>query len=205
MENKYLILTAQVISLLFSPFHMPVVAFFLLLFLSYMSLLPLAFKVAVLVIVWMFTIMLPRLSIFAYRKLNGWSRYHLGRRANRFFPYLISIVCYASLLYLMYVFHMPSFTLGIILGALAIQVACALLNNWVKVSTHAAAAGGCLGALLAFSAIFHFDPTSWLCLCVLLCGLVSTSRLVLRQHQLRDVGLGTLVGVLCGFFCIYLV
>ncbi|MBR1593599.1 MAG: hypothetical protein IJ692_02805 [Alloprevotella sp.] len=205
MENKYLILSAQVISLLFSPFHMPVMAFFLLLFFSYMSLLPLSLKTAILVVVWLFTIALPRVSIFFYRKLNGWSRYHLGRRANRFVPYGISILCYAALLYMMYIYHMPTFTQGIIVGALAIQISCTIINNWVKVSTHAAAAGGCLGALLAFSAIFRFDPTSWLCLCVLLCGLVSTSRLVLRQHQLRDVGLGTLVGVLCGFFCIFFI
>lgn len=205
MENKYLILSAQVVSLLFSPFHMPVFAFFLLLFFSYMSLLPLPFKIATLVVVWLFTIALPRVSIFCYRKLNGWSRYHIGRRANRFVPYAISIMSYAALLYLMYILHMPTFTQGIIVGALTIQISCAIINNWVKVSTHAAAAGGCLGALLAFSAIFHFDPTSWLCLCVLLCGVVCTSRLILRQHQLRDVGLGTIVGVLCGFCSIWFV
>jgi membrane-associated phospholipid phosphatase len=60
-----------------------------------------------------------------------------------------------------------------------------------------------VGALLAFSVILNFDPTRWLCLSVMLCGIVSSSRLILRQHQLLDVGLGTLVGILCGFFCIW--
>ena len=203
MENKYLIMAAQAISLVFSPFHMPVLAFVLLLFFSYLSLLPIAFKVLILFVVWLFTICLPRMSIFAYRKLNGWSRFHLSKRVNRFVPYLISILCYAALLTIMYRNHMPTFTLGIVLGALAIQISCATLNNWIKVSTHAAAAGGCVGALLAFSAIFHFNPTGWLCMTVLLCGVVCSARLVLRQHQLRDVGVGTLVGILCGFCCIF--
>ena len=61
-----------------------------------------------------------------------------------------------------------------------------------------------MGALLAFSIILNFDPTKWLCFSVMLCGLVSSSRLILRQHKLLDVGLGTLVGVVCGFACIWL-
>lgn len=205
MENKYLILTAQVVSMLFSPFHMPVMAFIVLLLFSYLSLTPFLYKAYVLALVYIFTILLPRLSIFVYRKLNGWSRLHLGRRTNRYVPYLLSITSYATLLYMMHRANMPRFTLGIITGALAIQIGCAILNNWVKVSTHAAAAGGVIGALLAFSYIFNFDPTGWLCLAILLCGLVGTARLMLRQHQLLDVGIGTIVGLLCGVLCILLV
>ena len=98
--------------------------------------------------------------------------------------------------------HMPRFTLGIIAGALALQIVCAVLNNWIKVSTHAAASGGVIGALLAFSEIFSFDPTWWLCFSILLCGLVCTSRLILRQHSLSDIGLGVLIGILCGYLCV---
>ena len=204
IDNKYIVLTAQVISLMFSPFNMPVIAFLLLLMFSYLSMTPIFYKIFVIGMVYVFTILLPRISIFFYRKVNGWSRYHLGQRANRYVPYFISISCYASLLYLMARIHMPRFTMGIIAGALAIQVICAIVNNWVKISTHAAAAGGVVGALLAFSIILNFDPTKWLCFSVMLCGLVSSSRLILRQHKLLDVGLGTLVGVVCGFACIWL-
>ena len=205
MENKYIILTAQVVSMLFSPFHMPVMAFIVLLFFSYMSLTPFLYKAFVLGLVYVFTILLPRLSIFIYRKLNGWSRFHLGYRANRYVPYVLSITSYASLLYIMRSINMPRFTLGIIAGALSVQVVCAVLNNWVKISTHAAAGGGVVGALVAFSYIFNFNPLGWLCIAILLCGLVGTARLILRQHQLLDVGVGILVGILCGFFSILLV
>ena len=61
---------------------------------------------------------------------------------------------------------------------------------------------------VAWSAHFvptNFNPLSWLCLCILLCGLVGTARLILRQHKLIDIGLGTLLGILCGFFCVLLV
>lgn len=205
IDKKYIILTAQVISMMFSPFHMPVVAFILLILFSYMSLMHPVDKLLLLFIVYLFTIAFPRFAIFLFRKLNGWSRHHLGRRANRVVPYGLSITCYALLLYLMVSLHWPHFTLSIIIAALCIQVSCALINNRVKVSTHSAAAGGVVGALAAFSLIFSFNPVGWLCLAILICGVVGSSRLILRQHQLPDVLLGTLVGVVCGFFCVYLI
>ena len=109
------------------------------------------------------------------------------------------------MLYLFYQLHMPRFTLGIIVGALSIQIICAMLNSRVKVSTHAAASAGVVGAIMAFSLIFNFDPTGWLYLSILLCGTVCSARLILRQHSLADLGWGVLVGFLCGFLSIILV
>lgn len=205
LNNKYIILTARFVSQLFSPFYLPVVAFAVLLMFSYLNLLPFLYKALLLTAVYIFTVVLPRFSIFLYRKLNGWKRHQLVRRERRYVPYVLSITCYAVLLYLMDSLHMPRFTMGIISGALAIQIVCALLNRWVKVSTHAAASGGVIGALMAFSLIFTFDPTLWLCLTILMSGLVCTSRLILRQHTLREVGWGTLVGIVCGWVCIVFV
>jgi len=205
MNNKYIVLTAQLVSLLFSPFYLPVMAFMVLFVFSYLNMLPLSYKAILLGEVYVFTVLFPQLSIFLYRKLNGWTRRELGHREKRYVPYVLSITSYAALLYLMHNLHMPRFTLGIVAGALAIQVACSLINPWVKVSTHSAAAGGVVGALMAFSLIFSFDPTAWLCLAILLTGLVSTSRLILRQHTLGEVGAGVLVGVICGFLSILVV
>lgn len=205
MSNKYLVLAAQTVSQLFSPFYLPVIAFTVLLVFSYLNLLPLGYKAMLLGVVYFFTVLMPRLSIYLYRKLNGWTRRELGHREKRYVPYVLSITCYAALLYLMKNLHMPHFTLGIVAGALAIQIACSLLNGLVKVSTHSAAAGGVVGALMAFSLIFSFDPTGWLCVAILWAGVVSTSRLILRQHTAAEVGAGVVVGIVCGFACILLV
>jgi len=62
----------------------------------------------------------------------------------------------------------------IIVAALGIQVVCAIINLWWKVSTHTAAIGGVAGALLAFSVMFMFNPTWWFCLIILLAGMVGT-------------------------------
>lgn len=202
MNHRFLILAAQAVSLLFSPFYLLVVAFILLLVFSYLHLLPLSYKVLLLAIVYTFTVLLPRLSIYVYRKVNKLTSRQLGHRQNRYVPYLISILSYASLLYVMRRIHMPHFTLGIIVAALAIQVVCALINLRKKVSAHSAAAGGVVGALMGFSIIFVFNPMWALCSAVLLTGAVASARLILRQHTLGEVGLGVLVGVLCGFLSV---
>ena len=154
MNNRFLIMGAQAVSLLFSPFYLPVVAFALLLVFSYLHLLPLSYKMLLLAIVYAFTVLVPRFSIFVYRKVNKLTHFQLGHRRNRFIPYLLSIISYVCLLHVMRCMHMPNFTLGIIVAALSIQVVCALLNLRTKVSTHSAAAGGVVGALMGFSFIF---------------------------------------------------
>ena len=198
-QISLIVLTSQVVSVVFSPFFLPVMAFVALFIFSYLRLLPLTTKLVLTLIVYFFTVLLPHITIFLYRKLNGWTRHQLGRRERRYVPYVLSIISYSALLYLLYALHMPRFTEGVILGALLIQVVCAVVNGWVKISTHAAASGGVVGALLAFSLIFSFDPTGWLCLTVLLCGVVCSARLGLRQHSLSELGYGVLVGLVCGF------
>ena len=199
---SWLVLTSQVVSLLFSPFYLPVIAFAALLVFSYLNMLPLLTKVLLLVLVYCFTIALPHFFIFLYRKFNGWTRHQLGRRERRYVPYAVSIASYASLFYILASIHVPRFALAIIAGALSIQVVCALVNSRLKVSTHAAASGGVVGSLMAFALIFSFDPTGWLWLTVLLSGMVCTARFVLRQHTLRELGWGVAIGVVCGFCCV---
>lgn len=202
MTNRYLILTAQVISLVFSPFYLPMVAFIVLLFFSYLSYTSWNYNLQVIGMVYLFTVLLPKLAIYAYRKINGWTRHQLSHRERRIVPYILSISSYATLLYMMDHMRMPRFMLGVVAGALSIQIVCALINPWLKVSTHAAASGGVIGAVMAFSLILNFNPTSALCMSIMLSGLVCTARMILRQHTLTDLGVGVLIGIVCAMFFI---
>ena len=89
-----------------------------------------------------------------------------------------------------------------VIASLTIQLACAIINIWWKISTHSAAIGGVTGALVAFAAIFNFNPVWWICLLLLLGGMVGTSRIILRQHTLEQVVGGYFVGILCAFISI---
>jgi membrane-associated phospholipid phosphatase len=98
--------------------------------------------------------------------------------------------------------HIPHVISGILLAALSIQIVCAIINVWWKISTHSAAIGGFAGALIAYSFKWSFNPVWWLCLILIVAGLVGTSRMILRQHTLGQVVGGFGVGLVCAFVMI---
>ena len=151
MKHKGLIVAARLLSAVFRPYYIPIVGFVALFTFTYLSLLPLLYKLTVVAMVYVFTILLPR------------------------------------------------YMCGILVSALLIQMVCVIVNVWWKISMHSAGAGGVIGALVAYSVLFMFNPVWWLCVTVLISGAVGTARMLLRQHSLAQVVAGTLVGVVCGF------
>jgi len=189
-------------SMVFMPFYLPIVGLVALFVFSYMNMLDLGYKLTVLLMAYLFTILLPTLLIHYYRKHQGWTLFDLSVKERRLIPYLISILCYFTCYYLMTLMGIPQFMSLILMAALTIQVVCAIINIWWKISTHNAAIGGVAGALLAYSLLFQFDPQGWLCLVLIIAGLLGTSRMILRQHTLGQVIAGFMVGLICGFVVI---
>lgn len=198
MRMKNIIMAARVLSAVFTPFYLPVVGLIALFTFSYLSLLPWAYKGFVLVIVWFFTIIMPTFLIHFYRRCQGWTLIELGRKERRMVPYVISIMCYLTCTYLMRQMHIPHFMGSILTTALCIQIICALINAWWKISVHMAAIGGVAGALVGFAEIFGFNPVWWLCVVFVVAGLLGTSRMILRQHSLSQVTGGFWLGAVCG-------
>lgn len=198
--HRNALIAAQVISTMFTPFFLPTVAFIVLLMFSYLRHLPFGSKLAMVCIVYLFTVLFPRMIIYAFRKFKGWTRHELSMRERRYVPYVICIICYSTLLALMESFHWPHFTLSIVSASLLIQIICAVVNKWVKVSVHAAASGGVIGMLFAFSlVVFNFDATWWIALCIFLSGCVCSARMVLRQHTYHELFFGVLIGLISGW------
>ena len=196
-REKSIILTARIVSMLFTPFYLPLVGLMALFMFSYLGLMPWAYKLQVLTMVYLFTILLPTVLIHLYRRYQGWNLIELGHKERRMVPYVVSILCYFFCIYLMDMLHIPHFMQTILSAALSIQVVCALINVWWKISTHTAAIGGVAGALFVFGEFFGFNPVWWLCVVLILAGVLGTSRMILRQHSLLQVVAGFLVGVVC--------
>lgn len=202
MKEKNIILAARIMSMIFTPFYLPLVGLVALFLFSYMSLLPLTYKLPMLLMVYISTILMPSLLIHLYRKFQGWTSKELGRKERRIVPYLISILCYFGCFFLMEYRNTPRVISIILVAALVIQMVCALINVWWKISTHTAAIGGVAGGLVVYSIAFSFNPIWWLAFVILLAGMVGTARMILRQHTLAQVVTGFLVGVVCALFII---
>lgn len=191
--------------MLLTPFYLPVIGILAIFFFSYLSMFPWQFKVSLVVMVYLFTVFIPTVLIHLYRQYKGWTLLQLGQKERRMVPYAISILCYFSCFYLMNLLHLPHLITSILIVALVIQMLCAVINVWWKISTHTAAIGGVLGALLAFSFMLNFNSVWWLCLVVIASGIVGSSRIILRQHTLTQVTAGFFLGIISAFFTIILI
>lgn len=194
---KQIIIAARIFSSVFRPSYYPTVGTLILVLFTYLNIFPVAYKMWIIAFVLIFTLFLPALGIFIYRRLHGWSLAELRKRHKRFVPYLINICCYLCLMHIFSTWHVPHFLTAIIGISLLIQFTCIVVNLWWKVSMHAAGSGGVIGAIIAYAFIFNFNPVWWLSLAILVSGCVMTSRMILRQHTLGQVLGGTLIGIVC--------
>ncbi|MBQ8127616.1 MAG: hypothetical protein IJ176_04375 [Prevotella sp.] len=199
-REKSIIYAARAMSIVFTPFYLPLLGLAVLFTFSYLNMLALSYRLQVLLLVYFFTILLPTFLIHLYRRSQGWTLIELGQKRRRMVPYAISILCYLTCIWLMQRLHIYHFVPSILMAALLIQMVCALINVWWKVSTHMAGIGGVTGALIIFSELFSFNPVWWLCLVLILAGVLGTSRMILRQHSLPQVVCGYAVGLVCSFF-----
>ena len=202
MKEKNIIFTARLMSMIFTPFYLPIVGLIALFIFSYMSLLPMMYKLVMLAMVYLLTVVAPSLLIHLYRLCQGWTSHELGRKERRLVPYIISIVCYFACFFWMEYRNTPRVISIIVVVALTIQMVCALINIWWKISTHTAAIGGVAGGLVSYSIAFSFNPLWWLCFVLILAGAVGTARMILRQHSLSQVVTGFLVGAVCAILVI---
>lgn len=203
VADRSLIRTARVISAIFTPFSIPFLAFLILFLFSYLRIMPIQYKLIVLGVVYCFTILMPTLTIFLFRKINGFSPEDLGERKRRFMPFLLTITSYVFCLVMMHRLNIPWYMTGIILAALIMMVICIVVNLKWKLSEHMAGIGAIVGGLVSFSALFGYNPVWWLCLFILIAGVLGTARIILQHHTLGEVLVGFAVGLICSLLVLH--
>ena len=203
IEEKTLIRVARMVSAIFTPFSIPFLAFLILFLFSYLSIMPIQYKLIVLGIVYCFIIMIPVLAIFIFKKINGFSAQELGERKKRYVPFFLTITSYVFCLLMMNRLNIPWYMSGIILAALIMMVICIVVNLKWKLSEHMAGAGAVIGGLVAFSALFGYNPVWWLCLFILVAGVLGTARIILGHHTLGEVMGGFAVGFICSLMVLH--
>ena len=203
IADKTMLRVARVTSIVFTPFSIPFLAFLVLFLFSYLRIMPILYKGIVLGIVYCFTILTPTITIFLFRKINGFSRQELSERKKRYVPILLTIISYVFCLLMMRKLNIPWYMTGIIFVSLVISIICILVNLKWKLSEHMAGMGGIIGGLVSFSALFSYNPVVWLCLFILIAGILGSARIVLGHHTLGEVLSGFVVGLVCSFLILH--
>lgn len=204
MSEKRLMKIARVLSIVFSPFYTPVWILIVLFFNSYLQMLPIEYRLFLLFTVFIFTVFIPRLGINIFRMVMSWTHMQLSHREHRHMPYLLTICSYTVCLVVLSRVNVVMFVRGVVMAAFVSQIICVFINAWWKVSTHMVGMGGMVGALIAFSNLFYFNPMWYVCALILLSGALGTSRIILRQHSLSQVIVGFIIGFVCSLVFILL-
>ena len=197
--RKSIIYTARLVSLVLTSFYLPLVCVLVLtaLFtLSYLSLLPLPYKLTVLAVVAIFTIVLPLFFVITHLafRLERWTARELGQKSLRMVPYVFSLAGYGSCVWVLQSMNVFHFILAIVIATMIVQIACTIIHLWWNISTHTAAIGGIAGALVAFAEILGFNPVWWLCVTLMLAGILGSGSMMVRQHTLPQVVAGFGIG-----------
>ena len=192
IADKTMLRVARVTSIVFTPFSIPFLAFLVLFLFSYLRIMPILYKGIVLGIVYCFTILTPTITIFLFRKINGFARQDLSERKKRYVPILLTIISYVFCLLMMRKLNIPWYMTGIIFVSLVVSIICILVNLKWKLSEHMAGMGGIIGGLVSFSALFSYNP-----------GILGSARIVLGHHTLGEVLSGFVVGLVCAFLVLH--
>lgn len=80
MNEKNIILTARVVSMVFTPFYLPLLGMLMLFTFSYLSICDWLTKLFVYIMVYLFTVLLPTLLIHSYQDGSGPCTRLRGRR-----------------------------------------------------------------------------------------------------------------------------
>jgi hypothetical protein len=205
--------TAHFFSILFHP----------LLILTYMSLLllwtnPFAFgwrhvseSGTLMIIIIMTTVTLPGIAVVMMKMLGWVSSFSLEDQKERIGPYIAAGLMYLSLY--LHLSEAESFPVSLriaVLGTLIGLWGCFFINNFTKVSVHAAGMGGLVALVVLIKVVFGYDQaqiglmggynlsvpvTNLVYTSIVLAGIVCTSRLILKAHVIKEVYLGIAVGV----------
>lgn len=194
--DKILSTTARITSILFHPLLIPTIGF-LLLFSSgfYFAVIPWNLKWFVLLVVFFSTCLIPLLSIGL---LAFSSRFDIKmeKGTDRVLPLIFSCISfYFGYLILGRLQSFPIFQMFLVASVL-VQIALVIISLQWKISAHAAAIGGLVGAFFSLSIRLQENPVFILILLLLTSGIVCTSRLILQKHTNAQVYSGFLLGLL---------
>jgi hypothetical protein len=193
---------AHLLSYIFHPLFVPVYVCYFLTFIhpSYFTGFGIGQKLWTIIQVAYIMVFFPLITVLLLRALKIIDSFFLKTQKDRIIPY-IACGIYYFWIYLVFKNRteipqiLTSFTFGVFLASSGALIA----NIFYKISMHAIGMGGVLGVFI----IIMYGNTmlmTWpLCLALLIAGSVCTSRMIVSDHQPKEIYAGILLGLICQF------
>lgn len=184
--------TAVFFSILFHPLFMPLLGISILLFSGgYVSLLPLAAKKMILLLIATGTLLLPALMMpLAYFQGD----ILMQKRFQRNIPLTLSFIFYLLTYLLFLKVPVYGFLHNFMLGSLSSVLVALFINLRWKISLHMIGLGGLTAFLFIVSFTNEINLFPFLILSILASGITGTSRLYLDSHTPAQIYAGFFAG-----------
>jgi membrane-associated phospholipid phosphatase len=200
---------AYTLSVLFHPLFMPTFLLGFLLFFAPETLnlvvYETSFKFYLLGFLFLYTFLVPAITIYWFKKLGLVESLELKNRKDRPLPMIATAAIYLGLSYFL-MFKNPVFgQVGLLLAIIAVIVLLiALISYFWQISAHAAGLGGTVGGMLMLSKIYGGPFLLAVIFFFLLSGLVAAARLRLNAHTPAQLVAGFFLGLLVAMLGVYL-
>ena len=192
---------AKIISVIFHPVFMPLYGLVLIFstptIYSYVSL---QAKKLLLLIVLINNVVMP-IILFVFLKVRNYVlTWEMESRKERMFPLFFATILYAITTYVILKYPVPVFIKTYFVGIFFVAATLTVINNWWKISIHAAASGAITALMLMLSFRMYHITILPLAATIAVAGLILSSRLRLNFHSPAQVWFGFLLGfMMLGF------
>lgn len=196
---------ASVISYLFHPLIIPTIATWVFMNIaSYWFMLTDRGVYIVLAVVFIFTFLLPAVSVPLYLYFRLANRPEMETGRERVFPLIFTMLYYYGCFYMLNSLPLPGFYKGFILASIIIIALVLIITIFWKISAHLAAIGGFAGGLIAFSLRHDAMVIYYIMAVILISSIVAVARLIKEAHNPLQVYAGWGVGFLVSFIFVML-
>ena len=199
ISDTRLIRPAKIITQVFSPFYAPIWALLWLLFFSTYKMFRIEYRLNILFIVVIFTVVIPKITLYIFRKAQNLSKWMFDLRENRHIQYVVTLLSYITCVILFTRIQAPDFFRCVLIAGVIAEIVCFIINIWWKISVHLVSIGGLVGIVSAFSHRFGFEPVTPICVIIFIGGLVGSCQMFMRQHSLVQVLVGFFLGIVCSW------
>lgn len=194
--ERFISRIANVISWVFVPLLMPTYGILLIFNLSFLSLASTSSKWFFTLVVLGATCLLPMLMVVLLKKLGLVQDIGLNGRKERMIPYIITIICMLGTGWFLYMKGAPMWVATFFAGGALAGLINLVVNNWWKISAHAAGIAGIVAMLIQITreGFPSSGTTTWITATIILAGSLCSARVWLGRHTLLQVLAGTAVG-----------
>ncbi|NDE09468.1 MAG: hypothetical protein EBZ95_02755 [Chitinophagia bacterium] len=204
-SEKYLLiirLLANFFSYLFHPIFIPLYITWMLAFIhpDYFVGFSTIGKYKILLLVAINAFAFPLITVLLLKGLGFINSIFLKTQKDRIIPYIASMTFFFWTQYVLREQNfVPRILVAFMFGVFISSSAALIANIYHKISMHAIGMGGMLGLFLVVMQQNTMLMTGPLTFALLITGIVCTSRMIVSDHQPKEIYAGLVVGLLCQF------